>query len=136
MREVALCFSRDSAIPRDAEFLIHAPLYLQSGVGQTQDAGAKTAVEASPPNGIQPFLGFAKYIAPVCYCFLDNVSIYTTLRAMYCRLWCAMNVITSNAGTLYHVCQTFERLLLEGNIRLYSHLKSLKVEPLQVCTQE
>lgn len=137
MREVTLCFSRDSSIPRDADFLIHAPLYLfkeGAGDGKTNAEADLTAPPpvACPPNGIQPFLGFAKYIAPLCYMYLDNVSIYTTMRAMYCRLWCAMNVISSTSGTLYHVCQTFERLLIEGNLKLHSHLTSLKIEPLQV----
>ena len=138
MREVALCFSRDASIPRDANFLIHAPLYLAPNaeadtLAETEPNTSSSPPIACPPNGIQPFLGFAKYIAPLCYLYLDNVSIYTTMRAMYCRLWCAMNVISSTEGTLYHVCQTFERLLIEGNLNLYSHLASLKVEPLQVC---
>ena len=89
-------------------------------------------VVACPPNGIQPFLGQAKYIAPLCYLFLDNISIYTTMRSMYCQIWSMMNVISSNPGTLYHVCQTFERLVIESNLRLYSHLLKLKIEPLQV----
>jgi hypothetical protein len=136
MREVALCFSRDTSIPTDADFLIHAPLYLppeSAGVVLTEGEEDSTGPPvACPPNGIQPFLGFAKYIAPLCYLYLDNVAIYTAMRAMYCRLWCAMNVISSTPGTLYHVCQTFERLLIEGSLKLYSHLVSLKVEPLQV----
>lgn len=136
MREVALCFSRDSSITRDADYLIHTPLYLSSNgpnIDPTKQGGngSVSAPVASPPNGIQPFLGFARYIAPLCYLYLDNIAIYTTMRAMYCRLWCAMNVISSSPGTLYHVCQTFERLLIEGNMRLYSHLIGLKVEPLQ-----
>ena len=142
MREVALCFSRDSSILRDADYLIHCPLYLkaqpQGGSSQHDDTdmSRKNAdTEASiacPPNGIQPFLGLAKYIAPLCYLFTENVTVYTTMRALYCRIWCAMNVISSTPGTLYHVCQTFERLLVEGNIKLYSHLLNLKIEPLQV----
>lgn len=138
MREVALCFSRDSSIPRDADYLIHTPLYMAnnstvSNGGLEEKKKLSQPAVASPPNGIQPFLGFAKYIGPLCYLYLDNIAIYTTMRAMYCRLWCAMNVICSTPGTLYHVCQTFERLLIEGNMKLYSHLARLKIEPLQIA---
>jgi hypothetical protein len=87
---------------------------------------------ASPPNGVQPFVGFGRYIAPVCFIFPDNLNIFSTVREMYCRLWCGMNVISSDPGTFYYVCQTFEKLLLDSDIKLFSHLLKLKIQPLQV----
>jgi hypothetical protein len=91
-----------------------------------------TEAMACPPCGVQPFLGLASYFAPLCYLFKDQTSIYSVARLMYARLWSRMNVITSDPGTLLHVCCTFESLLASVHLRLFLHLLSLGVQPLQV----
>mmetsp|Transcript_22677 Transcript_22677/g.22879 ORF Transcript_22677/g.22879 Transcript_22677/m.22879 type:complete len:136 (-) Transcript_22677:154-561(-) len=52
---------------------------------------------------------------------------------MYARLWSRMNVICSDSGTLMHICRTFENLFISVHLKLYLHLLSLGIQPLQVA---
>lgn len=126
LRHVALCFSRDAWILQNADYVIHKPLT------SPPVEGSETAM-ACPPCGVQPFLGLASYFAPLCYLYKEPASLYSVSRLMYARLWSHMNVISSDAGTLLHVCCTFESLLASVHLRLFLHLLSLGVQPLQIA---
>ena len=52
---------------------------------------------------------------------------------MYSRLWCKLNVISSDSGTLIHLCKTFEDLLLSWDPALFMHLLSVNVAPLSIA---
>lgn len=81
---------------------------------------------------MQPFLGFATYFAPLCYVFRDRTSLYSVSRALYCRLWCKLNVFSSDPDTLLTVCRTFEELLLQSHSALFLHLVAIGFQPLKV----
>lgn len=88
---------------------------------------------AAPPCGIQPFLGLSAYTAPLCYIFRSRASLYSISREMFCRLWCKMNVLSADSGTLLSVCKTFECLLIEINPHLFIHLMKLNAQPLKIA---
>jgi len=118
LKEVILCFTRDDYIWKNTEYQIHAPL-----IGHAADNDNTP----SPPSGIQPFLGLASYFAPLCYIYKKKASLYAVSRALYTKIWCKMNVLSSDAGTLLHVCQTFESLVIAANPRLFLHLINIGI---------
>jgi hypothetical protein len=52
---------------------------------------------------------------------------------MWNEIWCKLNVISGDKGTLLHVCKTFENLLSFLNPKLFLHLLTLDVRPLSVA---
>ena len=60
-------------------------------------------------------------------------SLYTVSKLSYCQIWCRMNVLSSDAGTLLHVCKTFEELLITTSPKLFLHLANLGLPPLKVA---
>ena len=87
----------------------------------------------SPPSAVQPFLGLAIYFAPLCYVLRDRVALYSLSRQLWVRLWCKLNVISGDPGTLMHVCATFENLLFSMHPKLFLHCLRLGVQPLQIA---
>ena len=77
-------------------------------------------------------IGFATYFAPLCYVYKNRVASYMVSRALYCQLWCRLNVLSSDDGTLLSLCKYFEVLLIRTNARLFMHLINLGVQPLKV----
>lgn len=126
LKEVLLCFSRDSYVRSHALYEIHAPLLKEMG-------GEFPVDEAAPPSAVQPYLGFSTYFAPLCYIFKHKPSLYSVTRHLYCSLWCKLNVLCSDSGTLVALCQAFESLLMDCNARLFLHLVSIGVQPLRVA---
>lgn len=86
----------------------------------------------SPPSGVQPFLGFTNYFAPLCYLYSNQSTLYSTASSLWRVLWCKLNVLSSDSGTLLHICKTFENLLGVVNPKLYLHLLNLGISPLHV----
>ena len=82
---------------------------------------------------VQPFLGFASYVAPLCYLYRDRASIFSMADTLWATTWCKLNVCTGDTGGLLHVCQTFEHLLSSTDPRLFLHLLSLNVQPLRIA---
>mmetsp|Transcript_403 Transcript_403/g.755 ORF Transcript_403/g.755 Transcript_403/m.755 type:complete len:566 (+) Transcript_403:85-1782(+) len=130
LRLVALCFSRDEWVSKNSQYQVHKPL-----TGQVHLCGhrAFTASTPSPPCGLQPFLGFAAYLSPLCYLYGDSADLYSVCRAWFCGVWCRMNVISGDEGCLPHICAIFESLLLQVDLRLFLHLARVGVQPLHVA---
>lgn len=98
----------------------------------------RTADPSSPsptPSGctVQPFLGLANYTAPLCYLYTDKAALYSMSSQLWSKLWCKLNVISGDKGSLLHVCKTFENLLATLNPKLFFHLLSLNIQPLRVA---
>lgn len=125
LKEVILGFSRDELVRENCHYQIHTPL-----LGKLSPVLSDTC--AMPPCAVQPFLGFATYFAPLCYVFKSRPSLYTMSRALFCQLWCRLNVLSSDANTLLPVCKTFEGLLLQVQPRLFLHLVNIGLQPLKV----
>ena len=87
----------------------------------------------APTSAVQPFLGLAIYAAPLCYIFGDRAALYSAHKVLWTRLWCRMNVISGDEGTLLSVCATFENLLMSANPSLFLHLVKIGVQPLLVA---
>jgi hypothetical protein len=87
----------------------------------------------SPPSGVQPFLGFTNYFAPLCYLYSDQSLLYSTSSSLWRLLWCKLNVLSGDNGTLLHTCKTFENLLGILNPKLFLHLLNLGISPLHVA---
>lgn len=125
LRLAALAFSRDQWILQNCEYEIHKPL-------MSEDPAAPGQMFACPPSGVQPFLGLAGYFAPLGYIYRDPVEWYSVIRLMYTRIWCRMNVLSSDSNTLLTVCKCFESLVASVNMRLLLHLNSIGVQPLKI----
>ena len=125
LKEVLFGFSRDEWVRHNSHYQVHAPL-----LGKLQPTFPESC--AMPPSGVQPFLGFATYFAPLCYVYKSRPSLYTITRSLWCELWCRLNVLSSDANTLLPVCKTFECLLLQMQPRLFLHLVNIGVQPLKV----
>ena len=82
---------------------------------------------------VQPFLGFASYVAPLCYLYSDRASLFSMADRLWATTWCKLNVCTGDTGGLLNVCKTFENLLSSTDPRLFLHLLSLGVQPLQIA---
>ena len=91
---------------------------------------------AMPPSSIQPYLGFATYFAPLCYIYKNRSSCYTVARALFCQIWCKLNVLCSDDGTILQLCKSFEYLLMHLHPRLFIHFVSLGIQPLKVRENE
>lgn len=129
LKECVLCFARDDFVRSNAVYEVHKPLVGLAGAG----SAAAAPGAASPPSAVQPFLGFATYFAPLCYIFRDRVSLYSVSRLLWCKIWCKLNVLSGDEGTLLHVCATFESLLMTLHPRLFLHLVNVGVQPLKVA---
>lgn len=129
LRIVSLCFSRDEWVLKNAQYLVHKPLF---GLMSNSGHRSLTPNIASPPCGIQPFLGFCAYLCPLCYLYNDSAALYSLARSFYCRLWCRLNVISGDENCLLRICSTFESLLLQSDLRLYLHLLKINLHPLHV----
>lgn len=103
---------------------------------KTKVSGAETRQApkdaTAPTSAVQPFLGLAIYTAPLCYIFGDRAALYSAHKVLWCRLWCRMNVISGDRGTLLSVCATFESLLMSSNPPLFLHLIKIGVQPLLI----
>ena len=80
-----------------------------------REAADLNADAPAPTSAVQPFLGLAIYTAPLCYIFGDRAALYSAHKVLWARLWCRMNVISGDEGTLLSVCATFENLLMSSN---------------------
>jgi len=125
LKSALLCFARDDSIRFRADYEVHKPLLGYASAEQSKDS-------SSPPCAVQPFLGLAAYAAPLCYVF-EPVSLQSVLAAAYCRIWCRLNVLTSDHHTLLQVCASFEHLLIHANHKLYLHLCKIGLKPLHVA---
>lgn len=126
LKEVVFGFSRDEWVRQNCHYVIHQPI--PNLIGAELPPGT-----AAPPCGIQPFLGFATYFAPLCYVFRQKSSLYSMSRALFCALWCKLNVLTSDPDTLLTVCKTFECLVMQSCPQLFLHLVSIGVQPLKIA---
>ena len=101
---------------------------------------------AGPPSAVQPFLGLCSYFAPLCFIFRSSRplqagrskedghgALYSMTRVTYQRIWCRMNVLSSDPGTLIYVCKLFEDILMSQHPRLFLHLVNIGVQPLYVA---
>ena len=84
-------------------------------------------------RSVQPFLGFANYFAPLCYLYDERSTLYSTANRTWDLLWCRLNVISGDYGTILHICKSFENLLTFLNPKLFLHLLSLDVQPLRLA---
>lgn len=135
LKEMALCFSRDEWVLRNSLYEIHRPLQghyenVDIDDGSTLNASAD---KACPPCGVQPFLGFSSYLAPLCYVYKDPVAMYSFFRNSFASVWCKLNVFTTDYGTLLHISKTFESLLMLNHPRLFMHLVNIGVTPVKVA---
>ena len=87
----------------------------------------------APHASVHPFLGLSIYSAPLCYIFRNKASLYSMTRLLWTRIWCRMNVISGDTGTLLHVCATFENLLMSIQPTLFLHLVRLGVQPILIA---
>eukprot|EP01031_Cornospumella_fuschlensis_P026974 gene26974-32589_t len=126
LKEVVLCFTRDHSVFTTATYQIHAPLLREMGADYPNDYPA-------PPCGVFPHLGFCTYFAPPCYVFKHKPSLFLVCRALYCEIWCKLNVVASGRDTLLGLCASFESLLMEAQPRLFLHLVGLGLQPLKVA---
>jgi hypothetical protein len=94
---------------------------------------ADSAPMASPPCAVQPFLGLASYFAPLCYLYTHKSSMYAVARSLWCQVWCRLNVLSGDEGTLLHTCKTFEDLLATVHPRLFLHLLKMGLNPLHIA---
>ena len=141
----------------DVDSLIDAEgTMLDSGMEGRGDAGENSGAGylrnvdysdvAGPPSAVQPFLGLCSYFAPLCFILRSSRplqagrakeggqgALYTMTRVTYQRIWCRMNVLSSDPGTLLYVCKLFEELLLSQHPRLFLHLVNMGVQPLYVA---
>lgn len=131
LKETVLCFARDEWVRENSMYEVHKPLLGMNNGGATGQSNPIGI--ASPPSAVQPFLGFAIYFAPLCYVCRDRVSIYSVLRQMWAKLWCKLNVLSGDEGTLLHVCATFESLLMTLHPRLFLHCLKIGIQPLQIA---
>jgi hypothetical protein len=131
-----LCFSRDEWVRKNCLYQVHRPLLgldAQPSLQHSPHFGTLfNETTCAPPSGVQPFAGLATYFGPLCYIYRDIASCYSVCRSMYAQLWCKMNVISEDVGTLVYVCKTFENLLLANHPKLVLHLNNIGVQPLQV----
>ena len=97
------------------------------------DNDCEYSTSSSEGRGIQPFSGFSNYFAPLCYLYDERSTLYSTANRMWDMLWCRLNVICSDRGTLLNICKTFENLLTFLNPKLFLHLLSLNLQPLRVA---
>jgi len=146
LKETVLCFSRDSWVWQNSAYIVHAPIEdkhlhvaVAAGVGSNANVGnesSNTNTNANSNAGaglgesysnVQPFLGFSIYTAPLCYIYSNRPSLYSVSRSLWARLWCKLNVISGDSGTLLHVCATFENLLTLLNPTLFLHMLNIGV---------
>ena len=126
LKECTLCFSRDPWVAKHATYCVHAPM--QQLASQSSDASGENT-----GSQVHPFLGFSIYVAPLCYIYRNRAALYMMSRALWARIWCKLNVISGDAGTLLHVCATFENLLSTMHPTLFLHLLRIGVQPLLIA---
>lgn len=61
------------------------------------------------------------------------MSLYSFAKTSFAKLWCRLNVHTSDQGTLLHTCSAFESLLLAACPALSLHLVNIGLNPAQVA---
>ena len=159
IKEIVLCFSRDDS---EAVYDVHEAMrnpYNNSGSNNYDNSATTTTTTATTNSSsssntnsnsnsssntndntnnenvrcVQPFLGLTNYFAPLCYLYSNRSLLYSTASRMWNTIWCKLNVITSDKGTLLYVCKTFEDLLAFLDPKLFLHLLSLDVQPLRVA---
>jgi hypothetical protein len=127
LKIVAFCLARDTSLIESSLYNIHKPL-----ISQTSKSASGSNQDYSLSN-IHPFAGLAAYNAPMCFLYDDLSTLYTTCRAAYSRIWCRMNVISGDEGTIFPLCKLFEVMLLESNPELFLHLSRIGLQPLTVA---
>lgn len=129
---IAFCLTRDVTITDSSLYRIHQPVAIHVGAEQRENTGAGKDTAHSLSH-IHPFAGWATYNAPMCFLYDDNTYLYTICRAAYSKIWCRLNVISGDEGTIFPLCRLFEVLLLESSPDLFLHLTRIGLQPLTVA---
>lgn len=127
LKEITLVFSRDETISSRSAYQTHKQL-------------SQEEVDKLPPEVVQsysqphvlPFSGLAIYHAPMCYLYTDRVVLYSMCRSAFMMIWCRLNVVSSDDGTILSLCQCFEGILMELQPKLFLHLVRIGLHPLRV----
>jgi len=143
LNEAMLIFSRDNQVrslcslePTTAVLEVKAPSPLDgSSSAETAETAETTAPDAKkiaiPPCGIIPFYQLSLIAAPICFIHADVEHIYYMWRAMYCRYFCRLHIISSQKDTIYYLAKTFEDLLSTAHPKVYYHAVSIGAHPLR-----
>ena len=86
-----------------------------------------------PPSGVIPIHGFGYYIAPLCFTQANPIPLYVLFTEMYKRYFHQLYTISSHPNGLLSLCCLFEDILQQKHPALVLHMKSIKVEPLQLA---
>ena len=149
IKEIVLCFSRDCtestyAVHEDMERKINIEKNNKNNKNNDNDNDDKnndntennlnfTEISLPTVRSVKPFLGFSTYFAPLCFLFENRSTLYSTVNKMWDTVWCKLNVLSGDEGTLLHVCTTFENLLISVHPLLFLHLLKLNVQPLRIA---
>jgi hypothetical protein len=125
LKSAILAFTRDAHV-RDAAPRVN---------GAVSDAFALSFAsnDSVPPNGVLPFSGLIMYLAPLTYLTTDTVEMYFIFREMYARYWSRLNCISSDAGTILHLCKLFEDLVARSTPAAAFHLVNAGISPLEIA---
>ncbi len=124
LESVVATFSRDPYILKHVQCPVHKPIV-------TNSSSSSSSINV-PPCGVFPFRGFVNYAAPICFMYEAVEPVYFVVRAMFCKVWCRLNCISSQENGVLFLFKTFEDLLQAAHPRLYFHLLNLGTHPLQI----
>lgn len=125
LKSAILAFTRDAHV-KDAAPRVN---------GAVRDASATSSApnDSVPPNGVLPFSGLIMYLAPLTYLTTDTVGMYFIFREMYVRYWSRLNCISSNSGTILHLCKLFEDFVARSTPAAVFYLVNAGIPPLEIA---
>eukprot|EP00050_Salpingoeca_kvevrii_P021866 m.116885 g.116885 ORF g.116885 m.116885 type:complete len:485 (-) comp9511_c0_seq14:56-1510(-) len=151
VKEVLILFSRDTemlaklpenacVVQRACGFVERASRLLTRSVasawlpkGRLTLPSGETKSVIFPPNGILPFRGMGRFVAPLAYLYGDTSAVYHIFRALYVKYFHHLHTVSSHPMSILRLSQKFEVWLQAHQPRLFLHFKAIGVQPLSIA---
>jgi len=125
--EIMLIFSRDTQIPKLCSLLP------TTAVIETPNPLSEDEKISIPPSTVIPYYQMSLLAAPFSFVYAGVEEMYFVWRAMYCRYFCRLHVLSSRPDSILYLSRMFENLLLAAHPKVFYHGIKVGAHPLRTA---
>lgn len=129
--EVMLAFTRDPEVPKMCS--IKTTTCVLRGAKQATNVAGKPPDDTVPPCTVIPYHRQVMFAAPLGYLFYRADEAYFLFRALYCRYFVRLSVISSQPDTIMYLCKMFENVMQLRAPDAFYHAVKVGTHPLSLA---
>jgi len=131
MWDILRASSRDPMIPDMCSITCTTAKLNAPKLDPSQNGGTMVP-QHIPASCIIPYHQQVTFTSPLAFVIDKSSEAYFFYRALFCRYWCRLNVISSRPDTIIYLCKCFEDLAQQRNPQTWFKCVSLQVHPLSI----